>query len=156
MKDVVIWTDGCCLGNPGPGGFGAILQYGPHRRELQGGVRRTTNNRMELRACIEALAELKQPCRVRLVTDSQYVVNAMVKGWARRWRSAGWMRNRTDRAENVDLWDQLLQLDNLHQVQFEWVRGHSGHPENERCDTLARQAAAEPDLPDDTGYTGSV
>ncbi len=149
---VTLYTDGACTGNPGPGGFGIVLISGKHRKELSGGFRLTTNNRMELTACIEGLHALKMPCKVDLYSDSEYVVNGITKGWARRWRTRGWMRNKKDRAENPDLWAQLLDLCDQHQVAFHWVRGHAGHVENERCDRLSVQAAAQANLPPDTSY----
>ena len=147
-----IHTDGACLGNPGPGGYGVVLRYGDHRKELSGGYRRTTNNRMELLAVIKALEALTQPCQVILHSDSRYVVDAMERGWARQWQANGWRRNRQEKALNPDLWETLLQLCAWHKVEFRWVRGHSGNAENERCDRLAAQAAKQPDLPADPGY----
>ena len=151
-KAVTIYTDGSALGNPGPGGYGVILSYNGHRKELSGGFRHTTNNRMELRAVIEGLKALKEPCRVTVYTDSRYLVDAMEKGWARRWRARGWMRNGKDRALNPDLWEELLRLCERHEVRFVWVRGHDGNMDNERCDFLAREAASRADLPPDEGY----
>lgn len=151
-KKVTIFTDGACLGNPGPGGYAAILLYGKHRKEIAGGCRRTTNNRMEIMAAIAALRALKTPCEVDLYSDSQYLVNAMTKGWARRWQTQGWMRTKSEPAKNPDLWEELLRLCRIHQVHFHWLRGHDGHPDNERCDYLATQAAQAPDLPPDQGY----
>src|SRR5262245_42243538 len=152
LPHVSIYTDGACLGNPGPGGYGIILLSGDHRKELSGGYRLTTNNRMELMAAIKALAALKKPCRVELFSDSAYVVNAVEKAWARRWQANGWYRPNKQMAENRDLWEQLLTLYNSHQVRFHWIKGHAGHPENERSDQLAFQAARLPDLPPDPGY----
>lgn len=152
LKHVTIYTDGACSGNPGPGGYGVVMLYGEHRKELSGGFRRTTNNRMELMGAIVGLGSLKAPCSVKLHTDSQYVVNAITKGWAKKWRANGWKRNKTDKAVNPDLWEQLLELCDRHQVQFIWVRGHAGNVENERCDVLAVQAAQQRDLPPDLGY----
>lgn len=149
---VTIFTDGACLGNPGPGGWGVVLLSGPHRKELSGGFRLTTNNRMELRAAIEGLRALKSPCDAVLTTDSQYVFNGMDKGWARRWREKNWMRTRREKAQNADLWQDLLDLCERHRVRFEWVRGHAGNVENERCDRLAQEAARRPDLSADPGY----
>ncbi|ABZ85337.1 ribonuclease h [Heliomicrobium modesticaldum Ice1] len=146
-KEVTIYTDGACLGNPGPGGYGAVLIYGEHRKELSEGFRDTTNNRMEMLAAIKALEALKEPCQVVLYSDSRYLVDAVTQGWARRWKANGWMRNKKDPALNVDLWERLLQLLERHQVEFRWVKGHAGNPENERCDKLATAAAARPDLP---------
>lgn len=151
-KQVTIYTDGGCSPNPGPGGYGVVLLYGSHRRELSGGYRRTTNNRMELLGAIRALQALKEPCEVQLWSDSQYVVNGIMKGWARRWRSNGWRRSDKGTAENHDLWEQLLALCEKHSVRFEWLRGHAGHPENERCDELAGAAARRQGLPVDEKY----
>jgi ribonuclease HI len=154
LKKVTIYTDGGCRPNPGPGGYGAILIFGQHRRELSGGYRFTTNNRMELIGAIRALEVLKERCEVDLYSDSQYVVNGIMKGWAQRWRAKGWRRNGTEAAENPDLWEQLLQLCETHAVHFHWVRGHDGHPENERCDALATLAIASADLAHDANYPG--
>lgn len=138
MNDIVtIYTDGACSGNPGPGGWGVILSYKGHKKELSGGERQTTNNRMELTAVIKGLSALTRPCRVNIVTDSKYVVDAITLGWARKWRAQGWMRNKKEKALNPDLWETLLNLLDLHEVTFTWVKGHAGHPENERCDELA-------------------
>jgi ribonuclease HI len=150
-KRVTIFTDGACSGNPGPGGYAAILQYGEHRRELSGGFRRTTNNRMELTAAIMALEALKQPCDVTLVSDSEYVVNGVTKNWARGWRAKGWRRSGKI-VPNWDLWRRLLELCEQHRVELRWVEGHAGHDENECCDRLAVQAASQDDLPIDLGY----
>lgn len=152
LRQVVIYTDGACSGNPGPGGYGAVLLFNGHRKELSGGFRLTTNNRMEMLAAIEALRSLKDRCAVKLHSDSQYVVNAIEKGWAAKWKANGWMRNKKDKAVNPDLWEQLLQLCKQHKVEFVWVRGHSGNIENERCDVLAVAAAQQPNLPVDEGY----
>lgn len=151
-KHVIVYTDGACTGNPGPGGYGVVLLYGDHRRELSGGFRRTTNNRMELMGPIEGLQALNQSCRVTLHSDSQYVVEGIEKGWAKRWRGNGWMRNKRERAVNPDLWGKLLDLCETHDVEFRWVRGHAGDVENERCDQLAVEAAHRKDLPVDEGY----
>ena len=141
MKQVEIFTDGACQGNPGPGGWGAILRYQGREKELSGGDPNTTNNRMELSAVIESLKCLKESCQVTLYSDSQYVCNAIAKGWAKKWRSNGWMRNKKEPALNPDLWEELLQLLDCHSVEIVWVKGHAGHPENERCDRLAVAAA---------------
>lgn len=135
--NVTIYTDGACSGNPGPGGYGAILMYGEHKKELSGGDPNTTNNRMELMGVISALKALNRPCQVDLYTDSQYVVNAIEKGWARKWQANGWMRNKKDKALNPDLWQTLLELLEVHQVSFHWVKGHAENPYNNRCDELA-------------------
>lgn len=149
---VIIYTDGGCSDNPGPGGYGAVLLYEGKRKEISGGFRRTTNNRMELMACIVALRSLENKSTVSLHSDSQYVVNGINKGWARRWRANNWQRNKTEAAENIDLWQELLKLCEYHEVRFVWVKGHAGNPENERCDKLATTACARPDLPPDTAY----
>ena len=152
MKKVTIYTDGACKNNPGPGGYGVVLQYGEQRKELSAGYRLTTNNRMEILAAIAGLEVLKEPCEVRLISDSQYLVNAIEKGWARRWQAGGWMRNKMEKAVNPDLWERLLSLCEKHNVRFEWVRGHAGHPENERCDKLATSAAVSSNLAADEVY----
>ncbi len=152
MNEVDIYTDGACLGNPGPGGYGVVLLSGEHRKELSGGYRRTTNNRMELLAVIEGLATLKEKCTVRVHSDSKYVVDALAKGWAVKWRRNGWTRNKRDAAINPDLWEKLLDLCEGHAMTYHWVKGHSGDRENERCDWLATQAAAQPNLPADGPY----
>lgn len=141
MKQIEIFTDGACSGNPGPGGYGAILRYGKHEKEISQGFAETTNNRMELTAAIEALKLLKEPCEVTLFTDSQYLVNGINKGWAKKWKTNGWMRNKQEKALNPELWDQLLTLCERHKITFVWLKGHAGHPENERCDRLAVAAA---------------
>ncbi|MCH5303955.1 MAG: ribonuclease HI [Ruminococcus sp.] len=141
MKKVEIFTDGACKGNPGPGGWGAILRYKDVEKEISGGEASTTNNRMELTAVIKALELLKEPCSVSLYTDSQYVANALTQGWAKKWKANGWMRNKKEKALNPELWDRLLDLYETHQIDVNWVKGHAGHPENERCDRLAVLAA---------------
>lgn len=152
LPEVQIYTDGGCIDNPGPGGYGVILLYKNHRKELSGGFRRTTNNRMELLAAITGLQALKGRCRVTIYSDSQYLVNAMEQGWARRWQEHSWWRNRKEKAINPDLWEQLLNLCDQHEVGFEWVRGHAGTPENERADELAREAALGENLAIDELY----
>jgi len=155
MKDsklVIIYTDGACIGNPGPGGFGTVLLYGDHRKEVSGGYLLTTNNRMELMAAIMGLKALKGNCHVLLYSDSKYVVDGMSQGWAVRWRENGWKRNKKEKAVNPDLWEHLLSLCENFNVEFRWVKGHSGDPENERCDALAVQAAHQANLPIDHGY----
>ncbi len=137
MKKVYIFTDGACSGNPGPGGWGAVLRYNSTEKELSGAEENTTNNRMELTACIEALSLLKEPCEVVLTTDSQYVVNGITKGWAASWRANGWRKADKKPALNSDLWGRLLDLCETHKVIFNWIKGHAGHEENERCDRLA-------------------
>jgi ribonuclease HI len=152
VKHVTIYTDGACLGNPGPGGYGAILLYQGHKKELSGGYRNTTNNRMEIMAAIVGLEALKGKCKVMLYSDSEYLVKAVSRGWAQRWRAKGWKRSKREKAFNPDLWERLLQLCAYHEVQFSWVKGHAGTPENMRCDELAVQAAQRPGLPVDEGY----
>ena len=137
MDKVYIYTDGACRGNPGPGGWGAVLVFGEHEREMSGGEAITTNNRMELIAAIEALAALKRPCAVTLTTDSKYLCDGISKGWARSWRSKGWKKADGKPALNPDLWERLLYLIDIHKVELVWVKGHAGHPYNERCDALA-------------------
>ena len=157
--NVVVFTDGSSIGNPGRGGYGVVMLYGEARKELSAGFRCTTNNRMELLACIVALRELKRPAPVVIYSDSRYVVDSVKKGWARRWQKNGWMRapdaqGQVFPAENVDLWEQMLGLLDQSQVEFHWVKGHASHPENERCDQLAVQAARGRNLPPDPGYRG--
>ena len=137
MKHVEIFTDGACSGNPGKGGWGAVLRFNGAEKELCGGERETTNNRMELTAVIEALSALKEPCAVTLTSDSKYVIDAVTKGWVYGWQRNAWRKADKKPALNVDLWQRLLPLLQLHQVTFVWVKGHDGHPENERCDRLA-------------------
>lgn len=134
---VNIYTDGACSGNPGPGGWGTILVCGSNEKEMSGGEPNTTNNRMELTAVIEGLAALKRRCDVTVTTDSKYVVDAIVQGWAKKWQAKGWMRSANEPAKNPDLWQRLLDLLEQHDVTFVWVKGHAGHPYNERCDRLA-------------------
>ena len=137
MKKVEIYTDGACRNNPGRGGWGAVLVYAGREKELSGGEKLTTNNRMELSAVIAALSALKEDCEVTLTTDSQYVVNAIEKGWLDSWRNNGWRKSDKSHVQNVDLWEQLIELLERHKVSFVWVKGHNGHPYNERCDVLA-------------------
>ena len=154
MKHVLIHTDGSCLGNPGPGGWAAVLALpeGAARKELSGGFARTTNNRMEIMAVIAALEALREPCAVDLYTDSQYVRNAVEKGWLASWQKKNWVKADKKPVLNVDLWQRLVPLLARHTVRLHWLRGHAGHPENERCDELARACAASADLPEDAGY----
>ena len=151
MKEVTIFTDGSCLGNPGPGGYGAILIFNKHRKELSQGFKSTTNNRMELLAAIVALEALTQDCKVTLTTDSQYVKNG-INQWIHNWKRNGWRTASKKAVKNVDLWQRLDTAVEKHQVNWEWVKGHSGHPENERCDELAREAAQSNQLLDDHGF----
>jgi ribonuclease HI len=155
LKHVVIYTDGACLGNPGPGGYGVVLLHDKHRREFSRGFRLTTNNRMEILACIVGLQALKDPCAVTLYSDSQYVINSMSKGWARRWKKNSWKRN-GENVPNADLWEKMLELCDKHKVRFNWVRGHAGNKENERCDQLARQAALGFDMAIDSVYENKL
>lgn len=149
---IIIYTDGACLGNPGPGGYGAVLLYQGNRKELSGGYRRTTNNRMELMGAIAALEALKGRSQVLLYSDSKYVVDAVEKGWAQKWRRNGWRKPDKQMAMNPDLWERLLSACSRHDVRFEWVKGHAGNVENERCDALANAAAAAQELQADPGY----
>ncbi len=149
---VTMYTDGACIGNPGAGGYGVLLLSRGRPKELGGGYRRTTNNRMEMMAVIEGLRALKKRCSVILYSDSQYVVNAVNQGWAKRWKANGWRRNKNERALNPDLWDDLLNQIGRHEVELKWVRGHAGDPGNERADALAVEAAKGRDLAVDTGY----
>lgn len=150
--DVQIYTDGSCLGNPGPGGWGAILRCNGTEKELSGGFSRTTNNRMEILAVLEGLSALKEPCAVDLYTDSQYVRNAVEKRWLANWQKNGWKTASKQPVKNRDLWERLLPLLKHHSVTFHWVRGHSGHAENERCDILARSQAERGGQPADPGH----
>ena len=137
MKQVTIYTDGACSGNPGPGGWGASLMYGAHKRELSGGEADTTNNRMELTAVIRALSLLKEPCIVELWSDSKYVIDGLSKGWAKGWKAKGWVKSDKKPALNVDLWQELLPLIARHDVRYHWVKGHAANEKNNRCDQLA-------------------
>ena len=136
MKEVFLYTDGACRGNPGKGGWGAILVYGMYEKEMSGGEPLTTNNRMELMAAISGLEALKEPCRVNLYSDSKYLVDAFNEGWIYSWRNAGWRRGK-DELKNPDLWARLYELTERHEVKFIWVKGHDGHEYNEWCDRLA-------------------
>ena len=137
MKHVTIYTDGACSGNPGPGGWGAILKYGEHEKTLSGGEARTTNNRMELLGVISALEALKEPCHVELWSDSKYVIDGLSKGWAAGWRRRGWVKPDKKPALNPDLWERLLDLTEQHEMEYHWVKGHAENPYNNRCDALA-------------------
>ena len=141
MKTVNVYTDGACRGNPGRGGWGAILEYKGKRREMSGGERETINNRMELTAVIEALSALKEPCEVNLYSDSKYVIDGLSKGWAKSWKKNGWKKSDKSPALNPELWEKLLMLADYHKLNYNWIKGHDGHPENERCDTLATTQA---------------
>lgn len=156
MSHVTIFTDGCCRGNPGPGGWAAILTNGQHTKEISGGVKLTTNNWMEVKACIKGLEALQVSCRVTVFSDSKYVVDSVNKGWAKKWRANQWMRNNKDRAQNIDLWERLFELLKIHDVSFCWVKGHHGHPMNERCDFMAQNAARGRNLEVDHGYPHDI
>lgn len=150
-KHVEIFTDGSCLGNPGPGGYGAILVYKGHRKELSAGYKLTTNNRMEMLATVKALESLSEPCKVTLTTDSQYVRQGITQ-WLKNWKKNNWKTSSKQPVKNVDLWKQIDEQAARHEVEWKWVKGHSGHPENERCDDLARTAAEGSELAEDVGY----
>ncbi|MDR3091418.1 MAG: ribonuclease HI [Clostridiales bacterium] len=152
-KSVIIYTDGACSGNPGPGGYGALLRFGPHEKELSAGYKLTTNNRMEIMAAIAGLEALREPCAVEIYSDSRYLVDAVEKGWARAWRKNGWRRGKSgEPALNPDLWERLLKLLDKHEARFVWVKGHASNPGNERCDRLAVAAAKGANLLRDDGY----
>lgn len=139
MKQIIIHTDGGCEGNPGPGGWGAVLEYGPHKKELSGGDPATTNNRMELQAAISALRAVKEPCEIEFFTDSEYLRNG-ITSWIRGWKRNGWRTQDKKPVKNEDLWRELDALAASHQIEWRWLKGHAGHPLNERCDVLAREA----------------
>ncbi len=152
LKEVIVYTDGACSGNPGPGGYGVVLLHGEKRKEMSAGYRRTTNNRMELLAAIVALEALRYPCKVIVYTDSQYLVNGIEKGWAKAWKARGWRKADGKPAINPDLWQRLLTAIEAHKVGFQWVRGHAETVENTRCDELAVAAAHSSELQEDSGY----
>lgn len=152
MKTLEIYTDGACSGNPGPGGYGIVMLYKEERREISCGYKCTTNNRMELMAVLHGLKALKEQCKVDLYLDSKYIVDAINKGWAAKWKKNNWMRNKSEPALNADLWEELFVLLDMHKVNFIWIKGHNNNLENERCDVLARQAIKEKKLLDDTNY----
>ena len=154
MKQVEIHTDGSCSGNPGPGGWAAVLRFGQHRKEISGGFAPTTNNRMEIIAVLRALELLTEPCCVDLYTDSQYVSKAIRDGWLKGWIARGWITSAKKPVKNRDLWERMAELLERHQVSFHWLKGHAGHKENERCDELARTESAKRDLPPDPGFSG--
>lgn len=143
MKEVEIYTDGACSGNPGPGGYGVILKYGSHIKEISGAFENTTNNRMELMAVIKGLEALKYPCRVTVYSDSRYLIDAMNKGWVKRWAARGWKRSNGEPAQNADLWQRILKLSEIHQIKWVWVKGHAENEYNNRCDKLAVAAINE-------------
>jgi ribonuclease HI len=150
LQHVKIFTDGACIGNPGPGGYGVVIIYSGHRKELSGGYHLTTNNRMELIAAIKGLKSLKRACKVKLFSDSKYLVEAMNKGWLDLWRKKNWRKSNGGGVLNIDLWKQLFALCQKHEVAFVWIKGHAGNKENERCDKLAMDAAKRNNLPRDT------
>ncbi len=156
LKKVTIYTDGGCIGNPGPGGYGIILLHMEKRREISGGFRLTTNNRMELMAAIIGLETLRFRCAVTIYTDSRYLVDGIMLGWAKRWRANGWRKSKSEAAMNSDLWERLLNLCDRHEVMFKWIRGHANHPENERCDFMSMQAAKQDDLKIDDAYESQL
>lgn len=156
MKKVHIYTDGSSRGNPGPGGYGTILIYGKHERQLSGGYLLTTNNRMELLAVIAGLESLTSRCEVIVTSDSQYVINAMNKGWLDGWKTSGWIKKNKEKVKNADLWKRLFDLNSEHEIEWRWVKGHAGNKYNELCDTLATDAAKLSDLPDDVGYLAEI
>lgn len=149
MKEIIIYTDGACSGNPGPGGYGTVLLYNGTRRELSGGYRDTTNNRMEIMAVIKGLEALKHPCKVQVYSDSKYVVDAIEKGWLYNWKKNNWIKSNKEKALNIDLWKRMLELMEIHDVKFNWVKGHHVNEENNRCDQLAVQASRQSELPED-------
>ena len=151
LKKVTIYTDGACRGNPGPGAYGIVLLHGEHRKELSGGFRMTTNNRMEILAAVVALQTLKSQCSVTLFTDSALLFNSMSKGWARNWQMSDW-QTKSGMRTNADLWQQLLELCDQHAVTFFWLKGHAGQPENERADALASETAQQGALAIDKAY----
>lgn len=152
MKRVIIHTDGGCKGNPGPGGYGAVVVWGKHRKELSAGYRLTTNNRMELRAAIAALRLLNEPCEVELHSDSKYVIDAISKKWIDGWKKRGWKTTAKEPVKNQDLWLELLEASASHKIDWHWVKGHAGHTENERCDELANIAVVGQNLIEDCGF----
>ncbi len=152
MKRVIIHTDGACKGNPGPGAYGAVIVFGKHRKEISAGYRLTTNNRMELRAAIAALALLSEPCTVELHSDSKYLVQAINEKWLAGWQRRGWITSDKKPVKNQDLWLELLAAMAPHKVDWRWVKGHAGHAENERCDELANLAVLSKQLIEDSGF----
>jgi ribonuclease HI len=153
--ELEIWTDGACVVNPGPGGYGIVFKCQGQKWEKAGGFRLTTNNRMEIMGALVALDTLPEKCKAIIYTDSQYLVNSIAKGWAKRWRSKGWKKKGNKKVPNADLWERMLQLCAQHKVEFRWIKGHSSSVENERCDQLAESAARKPNLPVDEGYTST-
>ncbi len=156
LPHVIMYTDGACTGNPGPGGYGVVLKSGQHRKEISAGYRQTTNNRMELMAVIAGLEAVKKRCRITIYTDSQYIAESINNRWVYRWKEKGWRRSKQQLAHNHDLWEKLLQLLDDHQVEVKWVRGHIGEPENERADRLAVQASQSSTLLVDEYYENLI
>lgn len=152
MKQITLYTDGACSGNPGRGGYGVVLSYNGHEREISGGFSLTTNNRMELLAAIVGLEALKEPCAVQLYSDSKYLVDSINLGWVYGWRKKGWKKSDGKLAQNIDLWERMLKQLRTHEVELIWVKGHAGNPNNERCDELAVMAYEGSNLPEDEGY----
>jgi ribonuclease HI len=155
LKEVSVYTDGACLGNPGPGGYGVVIDYDGHQKELSAGFRLTTNNRMELLAAIKGLTALTEPCKVKLTSDSNYVVHAVERGWIKNWIKNGWLTAAKKPVSNRDLWLEFVDAMKRHDVKLLWVRGHTGHPQNERCDQLAVAAAKSSTLAIDAGYVAN-
>lgn len=155
VKQVTIYTDGSSRGNPGPGGYGTLLVYRGRKKELSAGFAKTTNNRMEILAALAGLESLKEPCKVTVVSDSKYLVDAMSKGWIHGWKKKGWSRGPNKPLKNVDLWQRMAEAVGGHEVTWKWVKGHAGHPENERCDVLATEAADRRGNPPDAGFSGA-
>ncbi|MBR3932894.1 MAG: ribonuclease HI [Clostridia bacterium] len=156
MKEVTIYTDGACSGNPGRGGFGVILNYMGKIKEISKGYICTTNNRMEIMAALAGLNALKEPCKVTLYSDSKYLVDSVNKGWIASWQKNGWKNSKKEKVKNRELFEELINLINVHQVEFCWVKGHDGHTENERCDYLATTAAKSKNALEDTGYINNI
>lgn len=156
MKEVTIYTDGACSGNPGKGGFGVVLNYMGKKKEISKGYRCTTNNRMEIMAALAGLSALKEPCKVVLYSDSKYLVDSVNKGWIASWQKNGWKNSKKEKVKNRELFEELIELMNVHEVEYRWVKGHDGHSENERCDYLATSAAKSDNLEEDTGYTDNI
>lgn len=156
LKEVTIYTDGACSGNPGRGGFGVILNYMGKIKEISKGYICTTNNRMEIMAALAGLNALKEPCKVTLYSDSKYLVDSVNKGWIASWQKNGWKNSKKEKVKNRELFEELINLINVHQVEFCWVKGHDGHTENERCDYLATTAAKSKNALEDTGYINNI
>ena len=156
LRLIDMYTDGASSGNPGPGGYGVILKYKDHIKELSGGFRKTTNNRMELKAVIEGLKSLKEKCKVNIYSDSKYIVDAIEQEWIYKWKNLGWRRNKKQKLLNPDLWKELFNLLQKHKIKLFWIKGHSAHPENERCDYLAVKASQQPNLQADKYFESNL